>query len=262
MRKTKPVTLLCVLLTLALVSALGGCGKAKEEELLAPLVESIEPVRPVQPEVPAQAVKPVQPGLPAEPSGNAGPAEAPAADGSSGTETAETAPGRQDGEHFEGSVMIEGMEETVYYEYALNETVGIGIGYDCENFERLSDPDREYFVSIYDDPAAPENYLEVTYSADDAVAAADAVSDMLSKDYEINRAEYMLEGAGSCIRIDASEVKGGGRTPDLFQTVYIIPAEDGCRIAAAHYSFESADGFGARFRNMVNTLVVIDRQGG
>ena len=41
--------------------------------------------------------------------------------------------------------------------------------------------------------------------------------------------------------------------------VYVIPASDGCRIAAAHYGFDSADLFGARFRAMVNTLSVIDR---
>ena len=37
-------------------------------------------------------------------------------------------------------------------------------------------------------------------------------------------------------------------------------ATDGCRIATAHYGFESAEGFGKRFSSMVKTLVVIDRQ--
>ena len=39
--------------------------------------------------------------------------------------------------------------------------------------------------------------------------------------------------------------------------VYIIPAPDGCRVATAHYSFESAEGFGRRFSYIVNTLTII-----
>ena len=69
----------------------------------------------------------------------------------------------------------------------------------------------------------------------------------------------MLDHAGSCIRIDASAAKGGKVMPDLLQMVYIIPAEDGCRIATAHYSIESAEGFGKRFRNMMDTFVVIQQ---
>ena len=34
---------------------------------------------------------------------------------------------------------------------------------------------------------------------------------------------------------------------DSMQTVYIIPAANGCLVAAAHYTVESAEGFGARF---------------
>ena len=49
--------------------------------------------------------------------------------------------------------------------------------------------------------------------------------------------------------------------PDLLQMVYIIPAPDGCRVATAHYSIESAEGFGRRFSYILNTLVVIDRNG-
>ena len=48
--------------------------------------------------------------------------------------------------------------------------------------------------------------------------------------------------------------------PELLQTVYVIPAADGCRIATAHYTNESAEGFGTRFHCIMNTLAVIDRQ--
>ena len=41
--------------------------------------------------------------------------------------------------------------------------------------------------------------------------------------------------------------------------MYIIPAADGCRIAAAHYGFEAAEGFGVRFRRIMDTLAVIER---
>ena len=58
-------------------------------------------------------------------------------------------------------------------------------------------------------------------------------------------------------QVDASESKGGGGTPDNLQMVYVISAADGSLIATAHYSFESAEGFGRRFDYMMNTLAII-----
>ncbi len=167
--------------------------------------------------------------------------------------------GRQEGDRFEGVVTVEGMEEAVHYEYIVNETVGIGMGFDYELFERRSSADRECFVSVYDDPKDPENYFEVTYSPEDPETAAASISEELSKEYGVDRGETTLDGAGSCIRIDASADKNGMMTLDELHMVYIIPADDGCRIAWAHYGMESADGFGARFRGMANTIDVIKR---
>ena len=90
----------------------------------------------------------------------------------------------------------------------------------------------------------------------DAVSAS--VGDELSKNYDIIREPYVLDRAGVCVRIDASSTKDG-RTPDLLEAAYIIPAGDGCLVAAAHYTFESAEGFGRRFAEMLNTLVVLSR---
>ena len=167
--------------------------------------------------------------------------------------------GRQDGERYEGISMFQGMEQTVYYEHMVNTTAGFEMDYDYETFVRHSEADRERFVLAWDDaPENPEYYLEVTYSTEDAETVAAAIGEELSKDYEINRGSTELDRAGSCIRSGASEVKGGGYTADQMQMVYIIPADDGCRIATAHYGFDSSDFFSARFRAMVNTLSVID----
>ena len=166
---------------------------------------------------------------------------------------------RQDGERFEEVIVIEGMEETAHYEHIRNELLGFEMDYDYERFTRYSDSDYERFVSVWDIQDNPENYLEVTYSQDDAETVAAAVSETLSRDYEIIRESATLEGAGNCIRVGASEVKGGGYTSDYMQMVYIIPTPDGCRIATAHCAAEGADGFGRRFSYMVNTLKVIDR---
>ena len=68
----------------------------------------------------------------------------------------------------------------------------------------------------------------------------------------------MLDRAGVCERIDASATKDN-RTPDMIEAVYIIPAGDGCLVAAAHYSFESAEGYGRRVAEMLHTLTVIGR---
>ena len=170
---------------------------------------------------------------------------------------AESGAARQDGERFEDTVMLEGMAETVRCEHVVSQAAGVELDYDYENFERRSEADRECFISRYDDPDNPQNWLEVQYSAEDAEAVRASVSETLSKDYDIITEQYVLDRAGSCIRIDASEAKGGGGTPDLLQMVYIIPASDGCRVATAHYSVEGAEGFGARFAHIMNTLSVI-----
>ncbi|MBO2517383.1 MAG: hypothetical protein CW338_08950 [Clostridiales bacterium] len=166
---------------------------------------------------------------------------------------------RQDGERFEAVIMLEGMEETVRYEHIVNDALGFEMDYDYELFVRLGEPGRERFVSVYDDPGSPENYFEVTFIPEDAGAAAASVGGELSKEYDIITEQFTLERAGSCIRIDASAARDGGGTPDLLQTVYIIPAASGSLIAAAHYSYESAEGFGRRFSFFMNTLTVMDR---
>ena len=191
----------------------------------------------------------------------AGCGKAPAGEPQAASSGPAAGPGRQDGERFEAAIVIEGMEETVLYEHIRNETVGFEMDYDCEQFTRQSRSDRERFVSVWDDPDEPTNYIEVTYSPQDANAAAASVGETLSADYEIVTEPWELDRAGSCIRIDASEVKGGGYMPDLLQTVYIIPAPDGSRIAAAHCTAESAEGFGRRVAYMMDTLAVVDRNG-
>lgn len=153
-----------------------------------------------------------------------------------------------------------GMEQTVHYEHIVNRTAGFEMDYDYETFVQHSEADRERFILTWDkDPANPEYYLEVTYSPEDAETASAAISEVLSNDYEINKEPIELNHAGNCIRLGASEVKGGGYTADQMQMVYLIPADDGCRFATAHYGADSSDLFGARFRAMVNTLSVIVR---
>lgn len=171
---------------------------------------------------------------------------------------AENATGRQVGERFEGVIMMEGMEETVRYEHIRSDAVGFEMDYDYESFSRQSESGRERFVSIYDNPAAPMNYLEVIYldRSPDAVSAS--IGDELSKNYDIIREPFVLDRAGVCERIDASATKDN-RTPDMIEAVYIIPAGDGCLVAAAHYTFESAEGYGRRVAEMLHSLTVISR---
>ncbi len=90
--------------------------------------------------------------------------------------SAETEPvtPRADGERFEDTILIEGMEEPVKYEHLINSKIGIEMDYDYEQFVRTSEGDREVFTSVYDDAENAENYLEVTYSADDAETVAAA----------------------------------------------------------------------------------------
>ena len=230
-------------LTIAAALALGGCANALTTEIKTPGDEPAASEDMQQAPV-EDTQKPVENSEPTAPS------ETPAAE-----------PSRQDGERFETVIILEGMEETVQYEHVRNEAIGIEMDYDYESFVRQSKPHRERFISGWDDPENPENYLEVTYSSKDTDTVAASISEELSKEYELITENFTLEGAGECIRIDASEVKGGGFSPDMLQMVYVIPASDGCRIAWAHYAIEGAEGFGRRFAYMVNTLSAIKRTG-
>jgi len=187
---------------------------------------------------------------------------APAAEPQSAViETSEPAPssGRQDGERFEDVIMLEGVEETVKYEHVVNKTLGIEMDYDYEFFVRRSEADRERFICTWDNEANPENWLELTYSAESAEAAEASISETLSQEYELLKETRTLDRAGDCVRIEASVIKGTNNMAPQIQTVYIIPAPDGCRIATAHCAIEASEGFGRRFAYMLNTLSVFSR---
>lgn len=170
------------------------------------------------------------------------------------------AAGRQDGERFDSVITIEGMEETVHYEHVKNETLGYEMDYDYEMFQRRSEADRECFVSVYDDPNTPENYLEVKYLSQDAETAAAAISEELSDRYEVGRSTYTLEKAGDCIRLDASvDANDPTRMAQQLQLVSVIPTSDGCFVVTEHYAIEGSEGFGRRFTYFLQSFSPITK---
>ena len=223
-------TISAMILTSALALSLCACGSAPATENTAPAIE---------PQIPAEA-------------------PAPAGSDAQITPAEPSAPVRQDGERYDTVITLEGMEETVHYEHVRNEALGFEMDYDYESLVRRSEAGREYFISVWDDPVNPENYLEVSYDTDSAEVMASAVRASLSQEYDLLEETIPLALAGDCIRIEASELKGQGVMADTLQVVYIIPAPDGCRVAAEHFSIESAEGFGRRFRYMLDTLSVLD----
>ena len=187
---------------------------------------------------------------PAEPQAAAEPAQ-----------PAPAAPGRQNGERFDSVIMLEGMEETVHYEHVRNERLGFEMDYDYESFVRQSSADCERFVSVWDEPGNPENYLEVRADSGDAELVADAIKATLSKEYDLYVDSFDLNHAGKGIRIVADVIKNTNRMPEHLQTVYIIPAPDGCRIAAVHSFITESEGMLRRFGYMVKTLSTMQRSG-
>ena len=256
--KRRSAAVSAVLAALLMTALLAGCGASGG---------TAAPAEPASKSEPAETAATTAPEAEPETAPEAEPETAPEAEPEAEPETEpeaepeaepETEPARQDGERFEGVVMIEGMEETVRYEHIRNETLGFEMDYDYENFERISTPERERFVSIYDDPENPENYLDLSFEPQDAETVAAAVSEELSKSYEIRRDDAFLLGrAGSCIRIDASADVGGLTMPDQLQMVYIIPAEDGCFVAVEHYYIVGSEGFGRRFRGFMDSFALI-----
>ena len=159
--------------------------------------------------------------------------------------------------HFEGTVPLEGTEQTVHYEAIRNDALGFEMGYDYENFVRQSEADCERFISVWDNPDNPEIYLEITHSSDDAETTAASIAETLSAQYNVSRWEYTLDRAGDCIDLRGELDNEGQMSIWELQMVYIIPADDGCFVAWGHYTQESAEGCGARFRGMMHTFAVL-----
>ena len=152
---------------------------------------------------------------------------------------------------------LEGTEQTVHYEAIRNDALGFEMGYDYENFVRQSKADCERFISVWDNPDNPEIYLEITHSSDDAETTAASIAETLSAQYNVSRWEYTLDRAGDCIDLRGELDKEGQMSIWELQMVYIIPADDGCFVAWGHYTQESAEGSGARFRGMMHTFAVL-----
>ena len=170
-------------------------------------------------------------------------------------EVAEEGPAREDGERFEETIIMEGMEETVQYEHVKNETIGYEMDYDYESFKKETEGLRERYVSIYD--VEPENYMLVAYWEETPEDAVKEISEELSEVYEVEVQDYTLEKAGACKRIPAEVLKGTNNMADELQMVYVIPAGEGSLVVREYYAIEASEGFGRRFRYMLNTLKVM-----
>ena len=154
--------------------------------------------------------------------------------------------------------MIEGTEETVRYEHIKNTKAGIELDYDYESFNRVNEGERETFTSVYDDQAAPNNYMYIVADTDDPDTAAGMFGMTLAMDFEnVSSEKVTLDKAGDCTVLYANGPKSEVFPSDAVEKVYIIPAPDGCRIARIYCTVESAEGFGVHFAEMLDTLEVI-----
>ena len=236
----KLITVLSVVLAVALLlTVFSACGKKAESDQ-AGSASTTESATPAPTATPTPSVSPTPT---AEPS-SASPAAA----------------GRKDGERFESVITIEGMEETVHYEHIRNESIGFEMDYDYENFQRRSKADRECFISVWDDAANPENYLEVKHLSQDAETAAASIVEELSDRYDVGRSTFTLEKAGECIRLDASvDANNPSQMMEQLQMIYVIPASDGCYVATEHYYIVESEGFGRRFSSMMQTFSPIEK---
>lgn len=225
MKNNKKSVISAALALVLLMAMLSGCGIVKAPE------ESAEPA--------AQPVAEVEPAAAPE---------------------IQVESGRQDGERFDATIILEGMEETVHYEHVRNAALGFEMDYEYESLARRTEAGRECFVSVWDNPEDPWNYLEVTFRAGDIDTVSASVKAALSQEYELLEDSRELENAGNCLYIEAAVIKGTNNMADKLQLVYIIPAGDGCIVATAHCAAEAAEGFGRRFNYMLNTLSIIARR--
>lgn len=166
----------------------------------------------------------------------------------------ESPTGMKDGDQFEATIMLEGMEETVTYSHVINSGVGFEMDYESDSLNRISEANKETFVSVYEDQSNPQIYLEVKHDSGDAASVAAATSELLSGSYELTQDTLALDNAGSCTWLKGSSTSGEGS----IVKIYIIPAGNGSVVATAHYTAESEEGWGSRFAEMVKTIIIID----
>ena len=132
----------------------------------------------------------------------------------------ESKTGRADGERFDGTIMLEGMEETVHYEHIVNNDLGFEMDYEYEDLNRKTLADREIFISVYDDENDPSNYLEVSQSDLPVDTVITNLRIELSQKADIETETRTLENAGEVTYIEASSK--GGNMLNQIQSVYVI----------------------------------------
>ena len=239
------LALMLVLLTVLLC----GCGK---------IGQTAKPAEPTTEPSPAVESAPVQPSP--TPVTTPAPTEPVSTPAPTPTPVQQPVVERQNGERFEGTMTFQGMEETIKYEHIRNDALGFEMDYDYERFVRQSEPDRERFISAYDDPKQPENYLEVTSHPENAETVAAFIADRLSNEYESKPEPITLDRAGNCIHIEASVIKGTNQMAEHLQSVYIFPASDGCRVAISHCYITDSEFYGMQIHRFMNTFSVIANQ--
>lgn len=239
------LALMLVLLTVLLC----GCGK---------IGQTAKPAEPTTEPSPAVESAPVQPSP--TPVTTPAPTEPVSTPAPTPTPVQQPVVERQNGERFEGTMTFQGMEETIKYEHIRNDALGFEMDYDYERFVRQSEPDRERFISAYDDPEQPENYLEVTSHPENAETVAAFIVDRLSNEYESKPEPITLDRAGNCIHIEASVIKGTNQMAEHLQSVYIFPASDGCRVAISHCYITDSEFYSMQIHRFMNTFSVIANQ--
>lgn len=162
---------------------------------------------------------------------------------------------RQVGDRYEEVIVFQGVEEKITFERIANETVGFEMDYDCGNFSRKSDENGDVFALNFDG----SYYMEVTSKNETADAIATSISEELSKNYDVYKSETELNFVGNCTMIHADIKTVDQETLDELQTVYIIPAADGCYVATAHYGYDSSDYYGKLFSMMADSFSIIEK---
>lgn len=241
-------TVSTIAMALALAVLLGGCGKTGQT------------AKPAEPTAgPASTPTAVEPSpIPANTPAPTEPVNTPAP---TVPQVQQPVIERQDGERFEGTMTFQGMEETIRYEHIRNDALGFEMDYDYERFVRRCEPDRERFISAWDDPEQPENYLEVTSHKENAETVAAFIADRLSNEYECKPEPITLDRAGSCIYIEASVIKGTNQMAENLQSVYVFPAPDGCRVAVSHCYITDSEFYGMQIHRFMNSFSVVAVQG-
>lgn len=166
---------------------------------------------------------------------------------------------RADGERFEGTVLIEGSEESVMCEHKIG-SFGYEIDFYYEQFEFSTGEGMDCYQWKNDDMnEMPKNIITISHAGNEAASLANSIADSMRENgfatVEVNSGE--LAGMAAYV-VSSSGYSGDLYGSDAIINTYVIPIDaENSLFVETQFTVESEEGVGARMLGMLSTIKLV-----